>query len=148
MLHACFFYVPTCFMCTFIQYLAFSGTNQLTRCHSVSSCFLLFLCSENLYRKYSWNCTGQKPNTLFLRNEAGARRGAKGGPQGGQTTPRCGLPWACARGVSGPTMSPPTPPLRPYILHCEKSLGEQNEIHGKLRRRLHHRIHLGGFWRS
>src|SRR3954464_1708227 len=27
----------------FIQYLAFSGTNLITRCHSVSSCFLLFL---------------------------------------------------------------------------------------------------------
>src|SRR4051794_9111492 len=79
MLHACFFYVPTCFMCTFIQYLAFSGTNLLTRCHSASSCFLLFVVSEKLYRKYSRNCTGQKPNILFFRNEAGARRGAEGG---------------------------------------------------------------------
>src|SRR3954470_20341906 len=44
MLHACFVYDPTCFMCFFfIQYLAFSGTNLLTRCHSASSCFLLFL---------------------------------------------------------------------------------------------------------
>src|SRR4051794_18893649 len=43
MLHACFFYDPTCFTCIFIQYLAFSGTNLLTRCHSASSCFLLFL---------------------------------------------------------------------------------------------------------
>src|SRR3954470_5179212 len=42
MLHACFVYDPTCFMCLFIQYLAFSGTNLLTRCHSASSCFLLF----------------------------------------------------------------------------------------------------------
>ena len=30
-------------MCIFIQYLAFSRTNLLTRCHSASSCFLLFL---------------------------------------------------------------------------------------------------------
>src|SRR3954447_23320550 len=43
MLHACFVCIPTCFMCTLIQYLAFSGTNLLTRCHSASSCFLLFL---------------------------------------------------------------------------------------------------------
>src|SRR3954447_17271162 len=43
MLHACFVYDPTCFMCIFIQYLAFLGTNLLTRCHSASSCFLLFL---------------------------------------------------------------------------------------------------------
>src|SRR3954471_13016077 len=43
MLRACFVYDPTCFMCIFIQYLAFLGTNLLTRCHSASSCFLLFL---------------------------------------------------------------------------------------------------------
>src|SRR3954469_11899507 len=43
MLHACFVYDPTCFMCIFKQYLAFSGTNLLTRCHSACSCFLLFL---------------------------------------------------------------------------------------------------------
>src|SRR3954468_12113210 len=43
MLDACFVCIPTCFMCTLIQYLAFSGTNLLTRCQSASSCFLLFL---------------------------------------------------------------------------------------------------------
>src|SRR3954454_3790769 len=43
MLHACFVYDPTCFMCLFIQYLAFSETNLLTRCHSASFFFLLFL---------------------------------------------------------------------------------------------------------
>src|SRR3954463_12400664 len=43
MLHACFVYDPTCFMCLFIQYLAFLRTNLLTRCHSASSYFLLFL---------------------------------------------------------------------------------------------------------
>src|SRR3954449_5575186 len=39
MLHACFVYDPICFMCIFIQYLAFLGTNLLTRCHSASSLF-------------------------------------------------------------------------------------------------------------
>src|SRR3954447_22291281 len=53
MLHACFFYDSTCFMCLFIQYLAFSGTNLLTRCHSASSCFsAVFVfqksCTENI----------------------------------------------------------------------------------------------------
>src|SRR3954462_3221443 len=43
MLHACLVYDAICFMCLFIVYLAFSGTNLLTRCHSASSCFLLFL---------------------------------------------------------------------------------------------------------
>src|SRR3954467_9947848 len=103
MLHACFVYIPTCFMCTFIQYLAFSGTNLLTRCHSASSCFLLFLCFRKVVHEIFSELHGTK---------AGARRGAKGGPQGGQTIPRRGQPWARAWGLSGPTRSPPTPPLR------------------------------------
>src|SRR4051812_47849235 len=58
-------------------FYAFSRTNLLTRCRSASSCFLLFLVSENLYRKYSGNGTGQKPNFLFYRREDGARRGVE-----------------------------------------------------------------------
>src|SRR4051812_14525100 len=87
MIHACFVYIPTCFMCTFIYFLAFSGTNLLTRCRSASSCFLLFFISEKLYMKYSWSCTGQTPSTLFLRNKDEAIRGAAGGQPGGQTWP-------------------------------------------------------------
>src|SRR3954470_8072785 len=58
MLHACFVYDPTCFMCIFIQYLVFSGTNLLTKCHSVSSCFLLFLYFRKVIqeiRRIAWD---------------------------------------------------------------------------------------------
>ena len=55
-------YVLSMLRCTFY---AFSGTNLLTRCHSASSCFLLFCISEKLYRKYSRNGTKQKPKFLF-----------------------------------------------------------------------------------
>src|SRR4051812_39922019 len=47
-------------------FYAFSGTNLLTRCRSVSSCFLLFLVSEKLHRKYSRNWTILGPKFLFL----------------------------------------------------------------------------------
>src|SRR3954447_6512609 len=90
MLHACFVYDPTCFMCIFIQYLSFSGTNLLTRCHSASSCFLLFCISEKLYRKYSRNCMGQIASTLKSHNEDCAGRISEGGPPGGQTLARRG----------------------------------------------------------
>jgi hypothetical protein len=43
MLHACFTPIVLCFVYTSWQFYAFSGTNPLTRCHSASSCFLLFL---------------------------------------------------------------------------------------------------------
>jgi hypothetical protein len=44
MLHACFIPIALCFVYTSWRFYAFSGTNLLTRCHSASSCFLLFLC--------------------------------------------------------------------------------------------------------
>jgi hypothetical protein len=44
MLHACFTPITLCFVYTSWHFYAFSGTNLLTRCHSASSCFLLFLC--------------------------------------------------------------------------------------------------------
>jgi hypothetical protein len=43
MFHACFTPITLCFIYTLWHFYAFSGTNLLTRCHSVSSRFLLFL---------------------------------------------------------------------------------------------------------
>jgi hypothetical protein len=43
MLHACFTPIALCFVYTLWHFYAFSETNLLTRCHSASSCFLLFL---------------------------------------------------------------------------------------------------------
>jgi hypothetical protein len=47
MLHACFRPITLCFVYTSWHLYAFSGTN-LTRCHSASTCFLLFLCFRNI----------------------------------------------------------------------------------------------------
>jgi hypothetical protein len=44
MLHACFTTIALYFVYTSCHFYAFSRTNLLTRCHSASSCFLLFLC--------------------------------------------------------------------------------------------------------
>jgi hypothetical protein len=43
-LHACFTAIALCFVYTSWRFNAFFGTNLLIRCHSVISCFLLFLC--------------------------------------------------------------------------------------------------------
>jgi hypothetical protein len=48
MLHACFTPIALCFIYTLWHFYAFSGTNQLTRCHSASSYFLLFLCFKKV----------------------------------------------------------------------------------------------------
>jgi hypothetical protein len=43
MLHACFTPIALCFVYTSWHFYAFFETNLLTRCHSASSYFLLFL---------------------------------------------------------------------------------------------------------
>jgi hypothetical protein len=43
MRHASFTPIALYFVYTSWHFYAFSGTNLLTRCHSASSCFLLFL---------------------------------------------------------------------------------------------------------
>jgi hypothetical protein len=42
--HSCFTPIALCFVYTSWHFYAFSETNLLTRCHSASSCFMLFLC--------------------------------------------------------------------------------------------------------
>src|SRR5215203_5786075 len=84
MFHATLLMIPTCFIHIICYFYAFSGTNLLTRCHSASSCFLLFLISEKLVYKYSRNWTKQKPTALFStecsRRSKKSRRRPAGGP--------------------------------------------------------------------
>jgi hypothetical protein len=54
------------------HFYAFSRTNLLTRCHSASSFFLLFLCFRKVTQEIFWNWTKQKPNLLIF-NEASRR---------------------------------------------------------------------------
>src|SRR3954447_9298428 len=82
MLHAYFVYVPTCFMCTFIQYLAFSGTNLLTRCHSASSRFLLFLCFRKVAHEIFSELHGTKTQYLIIPSRSHSQKGAEGGHVG------------------------------------------------------------------
>jgi hypothetical protein len=51
MLHACFTPTVLCFVYTLWHFYAFSGTNPSTRCHSVSSYFLLFFYSRFLLKE-------------------------------------------------------------------------------------------------
>src|SRR5215207_5787484 len=102
MFHATFITILACFLHTLHHYYTFSGTNLLTRCRSASCCFLLFLVSEILRRKYSWNWTKSTPRVLFFRGASrrpeGLRRGATRArhhrparPEGG---PRRPMVWA------------------------------------------------------
>src|SRR3954467_14938167 len=102
MLHACFVYDRTCFMCIFIQYLAFSGTNLLTRCHSAGSCFLMFFlfqksCTGNILG-IAWNKLPALLNHVRKTVPEGDLRGAARWPDPTQARPdpgpRLGDVWA------------------------------------------------------
>ena len=94
MLHACFASFITCFTHTLYRFIMISGNNLLTRCRSASSCFLLFLVSEILHRKYSRNSTKQSQKSFSRWNTPeGTRpdqRRARGWPHPRAAWPRGG----------------------------------------------------------
>src|SRR3954465_14895175 len=102
MFHACLISTLLCFVYTLRYFYKLSGTNLLTRCHSVSCLFSSVFGSRKEKNQYSRNWTGQKPKSIFCRreHEAGVRDG--GDPPGvtppgraGGPTPRLGVhpPW-------------------------------------------------------
>ena len=128
MFHASFMTILTCFTYTLYHFDAFSGTNLLTRCRCASSCFLLFLVSEILHRKYSRNWTKQKPTVLFStelsRTPKGIRRGAKVAPHHKAARPRRGahqpMGWA-------PRPPPDSAPSPIYSLRRENPSTESHD---------------------
>src|SRR3954471_22374371 len=89
-------------MCIFIQYLSFSGTNLLTRCHSAISCFLLFLYFRKVVQEIFSELHGTKTQHLRIpsrsHSQKGSQRGATGWPDHPQARahlwPRRGCVWA------------------------------------------------------
>src|SRR3954452_18990399 len=116
MLHACFVCIPTCFMCTLIRYLALSGTNLLTRCHSDSSCFLLFLYFRKVLHEIFSELHGTKTKYLIILSRSHSQKGRRSGATRWlDTRPARPLGWPRRACVWAP-WPPPTPPLRLFIL--------------------------------
>src|SRR3954470_22101162 len=98
-------------MCIFIQYLAFSGTNLFTRCHSASSCFLLFLCFRKFLHEIFSELHGTKTQRLIIPSRSHSQKGRQSGATGRpDTRPAQALVWLCRACVWAP-WPPPTPPL-------------------------------------
>jgi hypothetical protein len=102
MLYACLYTICFVFCYTSWHFYAFSRTNLLTRCHSVSSCFCCFCVLEKLHRKYSRNWTKQKPKFLFFPERHGVQSRDGGAPEGGRTMPRRRPPLAVTGSGVGP----------------------------------------------
>jgi hypothetical protein len=84
MLHAYFTSIASCFVYTSWYFYAFSGTNLLTRCHGVSSCFLLFLCFRKVTREIfsELDETKAKPPIFFntkMESKAETEEGQEAG---------------------------------------------------------------------
>ena len=90
MFHADIIPIVTCFIYTLYHFYTFSGTNLLTRCHSASSCFLLFLYSRKASLEIFSELDENLRRPLFYQTTPGVRRGDEVEPRGPHTWARRG----------------------------------------------------------
>src|SRR3954471_7254871 len=109
MLHACLLPITLCFTGTSWCFYGFSATNILTRCHSASFCFLLFLIPEKLKNKYSRNWKKK----LFYEVSYRKTLEARGGPPGVSWVDHTPPPRGQGRGRAWGWCGPPGPLLSP-----------------------------------
>src|SRR6266480_1982649 len=137
MLHACSTPIALSFTIILWSFYAISDTNLLTTCHSASPCFLLFLVSEKLHRKYSRNWTKQKPKLLFFPEPSRAPKESCNQTRGWSHPPLARPGSGRAKGRCGPPAGPPTPSFRLYIAFVLKVTRQRLETPEKFRRRRH-----------
>jgi hypothetical protein len=123
MIHACFTPIALCFVYTSWHFYAFSGTNLFTRCHSASSCFLLFLC----FRKVTQEIFSELDETKLevpifpdmTRSPKGRRRRARR-----QAHHRVAPPFGRGTRWCGPLVHPLTLPFHLYNPSDAKTLNQ------------------------
>jgi hypothetical protein len=113
-----------CFVYTSWRFFAFSQTNLLTRCHSASSCFLLFLCFRKVTQEIFSELDKTKaevPNYLTQRRSPKeTQRQTKGQPH---QVVAWATPWPSHQ-VVWPPSPPPDIALPPiYYLRRENPKG-------------------------
>jgi hypothetical protein len=103
------------------RFYAFSGTNLLTRCHSASSYFLLFLCFRKVTHEIFLELDETKVEVPIFptRHRVQSRDGGEPGAR--HTLGRRGPAPGRATRVCGPLAHLLTPPLLLYILLDEKN---------------------------
>jgi hypothetical protein len=103
MLHACFTPIALCFVYTSWYFYAFSGTNLLTRCHSVSSYFLQFLYFRKVIQEIfsELDETKAKP-PIFSNSKTESKAETEGGTEAA-TPPGGALPLAALGHGVGPS---------------------------------------------
>ena len=133
MFHACYILITTCLSYTLYHFYAFSGTNLLTRCQSVSSCFLLFFSFRKASRKIFSELDENQRVQISHRKTPEARRGDGVGPRGSHATLGRGLGGGGAHPWRGHLGCPPTPPFRLFIPDHPTTLKTPIIFHEKFR---------------
>ena len=122
MFHVDIMPVVTCFAYTLYHFHTFSGTNLLIRCHSVSSCFLLFFRFRKVLKEIFSKLDENRRALIFHRDNHGDRRRAGEAPEGTLTRARRGPTFGRSKGWCGPPRGPPMLPLRLYNPPTPKTL--------------------------
>jgi hypothetical protein len=118
-----------CFIYTLWHFYAFSGTNLLTRCHSASSCLLLFLC----FRKVTQEIFSELDETKAeVPNYLTRRRSPKESQRRTKGQPHQVVVWATpghATRWCDHLVHLRTSPFRLFIPFIEKTLEPQTVFH-------------------
>ena len=101
MFHVDIIPIVTCFASTSYHFYTFFGTNLLTRCHSASSSFLLFLYSRKVILEIFSELDENLRRSLFHQHKHRVQRRDGGEPPGGHTHPRRGCTPGRALGWCG-----------------------------------------------
>jgi hypothetical protein len=123
----CFTPFASCFVYTSWRFYVFSGTNLLTKCHSVSSLFFAIFAFQ---KSYIGNILGirqnEDQNFYFSRTKDDDQTRAGEGPEGHHTRGWHAPSPGCARGWCGPPGCPLMPPLRRYKVSRLKTLNRSS----------------------
>jgi hypothetical protein len=122
MLHACLCTICFVFCYTSSRFYVFSETSLLTRCHSASSCFLLFLCFRKATQKVFSELHKIKVEVPIFPDTRRSPKQRWGGARASHTMGWCGLAPGHATRWWGHLAYLLMPPFRLYILLGEKTL--------------------------
>jgi hypothetical protein len=143
MLHACLYTICFVFYYTSWHFYAFSRTNLLMRCHSVSSLFSVVFVFQ---KSYIVNILGigrnKSQSSYFFWHETESKV-ETGGPGARRTIGWCGPAPGCATRWCGPLAHLLMLPFRLYILLGEENLGARSIFTKHTRCRHCHRHEIG-----
>jgi hypothetical protein len=143
-LHACFTPIALCFVYTSWHFYAFSRTNLLTRYHSASSYFLLFLYFRKVVQKIFSELDGTKPEVpILLSRTRSPKKRQRRAPRQPHHAMGWVHPWSHLAMVWAPRASIDLalPPI--YCLQRENPKSESIDPQKVLQRHRHQRQVLG-----